>query len=461
MKRKLPTLFCVGTNHESAGLDFRETLFLEQADIDAALPQLIKLHDIEEIMVLSTCNRLEVYGVIDKSDLTSQHLREIFIDLQRLSPNKEKDLAEEIKNHSYQHTNVEAITHAFSVASGLNSLVLGETQITGQFKASAANAAETGRLGPILNRLTQEAFSTAKKIRTQTSISRRPVSISHAAIDLANRLYGHVSKHTVLIIGAGEMAEIAAKYALKYKPKELMIINRTFHRADKLVQSLGFGAAYLWEELADVLSKADIIISSTSSHEPIIDRAMVAKAQKSRANRPSFLIDIALPRDIDSRCSELDDVYLFDIDDLRQVVDSNVEERRKAAHNGFHIVEECALNFNKWLSSFDLKPALSEFRTYMEQLCEQEYQKSLGRSPLRSLGQEEQKALKRMLKSVMDKMCGDAGRAIQKSSEGMRQEVLAQALLTLFGPTTHPTAVEKDHSDAESNSQRSENRHSG
>ncbi|MFW7380458.1 MAG: glutamyl-tRNA reductase [Oligoflexus sp.] len=458
MTRHVPTLFCVGTNHEFAGLDFRESLFLEREEIDVSLPKVLEKHQVKEALVLSTCNRLEIYGVLDQSQANQHKLKEIFIDLQRFSPTQKQELEEEIRKQSYQYTDMQAVKHVFSVASGLDSLVLGETQITGQFKDAAAYAVEQGTLGPILKRMTQEAFSASKKVRSQTDISKKPVSISHAAIELANRLYGNISEHTLLIIGAGEMAEVAAKYAIKYKPKELFICNRTLSRGQDLADRLGFGQAFPWDELQELLASADIIISSTAANEIIVDKSRIVKAQKLRNNKPSFIVDIALPRDIDPHCAELDDVYLFDIDDLKQVVGENYEERRKAAEQGRLLIEDSATNFMSWIGRLNLKPALADFRAYLETLIEQEKKKSFSRSPLQDLNQEQLEAIDRLFLSVINKISGDAGKRLTSPPDGFKREDLAETLQTLFPAAEKKT--EKDDS-YELNSKKNSNRNTG
>ncbi len=432
MADKNSILFCVGTNHESAGLDFRESLFLSRDEIDAALPKLIEKHELKEVMVLSTCNRLEVYGVVENSEITPHQLKDIFIDLQRFCPNPKAELDEEIKHRSYQHMQKEAARHAFSVAAGLDSLVLGETQIAGQFKDAAQLALEGRTLGPVLKRMTQEAFAASKKVRSNTDIGKKPVSISHAAIDLANRVYGQLKNCRVLIIGAGEMAEIAAKYLVKYNPKQVFVCNRTLARAENLVTKVGIGIPYPWEELNEVLPLADVVISCTGANEIILDKYRIQKSQSKRSNRPIFLIDIALPRDIDPKCTEIEDVYLFDIDDLKQVVGENFEERKKAAAIGREIIIENAVDFEKWLSSRTFKPTLATFRDYLENLVKQESQKSLARSPLNQLDENQLRALDAMLKSIVNKMSGDVGKAVHNPRDEFDSNQLTEALKLLF-----------------------------
>ncbi len=435
MSEKTPILFCIGTNHESAGLDFRESLFLSREDIEVSLPQVIAKHHVKEVMVLSTCNRLEIYGVMEDSSVTAHQLKEVFIDLQRYCPKQKADLDEEIKNRSYHYLQKEAARHAFGVAAGLDSLVLGETQIAGQFKDAAQFAQESGTLGPILKRLTQDAFSASKRVRSQTDIGKRPVSISHAAIDLANRVYGQIKDCCVLVVGAGEMAEVAAKYLVKYQPRQLFFCNRTLSRAEALVEKVGIGLAYPWEELNEALPLADVVISCTAANDIVLDKARIQKSQAVRGGKPVFLIDIALPRDIDTACAQLEDVYLFDIDDLKQVVGENFEERRKAAEIGKQIVVENATAFERWLQSMNLKPALASFREYLDALALQEFQKSFGRAPLTQLEEGQVKAVESMLRSVIQKITADAGRVVHNPPSGVTSEHLADALKSLFQRT--------------------------
>ncbi|RZA18244.1 MAG: glutamyl-tRNA reductase, partial [Proteobacteria bacterium] len=358
--------------------------------------------------------------------------KDIFIDLQRFCPVPKAELDDEIKNRSYSHMQKEAARHAFSVASGLDSLVLGETQIAGQFKDAAQFAAEGNTLGPILKRMTQEAFAASKKVRTNTDIGKKPVSISHAAIDLANRVYGQLKNCRVLVIGAGEMAEIAAKYLLKYNPKQVFICNRTLTRAENLVQKVGIGIAYPWEELNEVLPLADVVISCTGANEIILDKARIQKSQNNRSRKAAFFIDIALPRDIDPKITELEDVYLFDIDDLKQVVGENFEERKKAAELGRGIIIENAEAFDRWLSTRTFKPTLATFRDYLEGLVAQEMQKSLSKSPLNALDAQQHKALEALMKSIISKMAGDVGRAVHNPTEVFDSTDLTEALKILF-----------------------------
>ena len=431
MESREPQLYCVGTNHKSAGLDYRESLYLSEQSITQAIPAVIEKYKLSEILVLSTCNRIEIYCVSFTSE-TEEKLKSLFIDLQNLAQNRVED-HESVTSILYTLSHKDCIEHAFSVTSGLDSLVLGETQITGQFKKATLHAQENGTLGPVLKRLTQEAFATSKKVRTQTDIGKKPVSISHAAIDLANRLYGQISEHKVLIIGAGEMSSVAAKYAVKYSPKSLTIINRTLSRAEDVVDELeaGAGMVEVWENLELALLDADIVISSTSSKDFIITKKMMKNV---RAKRTSglFLIDIALPRDIDPECNEIDDIYLFDIDDLKQVVGANFEERKKAASEGLMLVHRSAENFVNWLSSLRLKPAIKDFKGYLEDLLTQELTKTIQKSPNDSFTKKQKESLELMMQSISKKVLGDVAKGLNNAPDHRSSLEIANTLSNIF-----------------------------
>ena len=431
MESREPQLFCVGTNHKSAGLDYRESLFLSDESISMAIPKVIEKYKLSEVLVLSTCNRIEIYCVSFDPN-TKDQLKDLFIDLQ-LFAKAESERDDSISSILYELSHKDCAEHAFSVTSGLDSLVLGETQITGQFKKATRHAEENGTLGPVLKRLTQEAFSASKKVRTQTDIGKKPVSISHAAIDLANRLYGQISDHNVLIIGAGEMSSVAAKYAAKYSPKSLTVINRTLSNAEDVIDDLddGSGMVEVWENLELALLNANIVISSTSAPGFIISKEIIERVRSKRTSG-LFLIDIALPRDIDPECNQVDDIYLFDIDDLKQVVGANFEERKKAASEGLMLVHKSAENYIDWLSSLRVKPAIKDFKSYIDDLLSQELKKTLQKSTDGSFSEKQQESLGLMIQSISKKVLGDVARNLNKSSNDRDSIELANTLSTIF-----------------------------
>ena len=312
-------------------------------------------------------------------------------------------------------------------------LVVGETQITGQFKDALQIATATKCLGPTLGRLGQVALGTAKKVRSQTAIGEKHVSISHAAIDLATTVFDNLTEHTFLLIGAGEMSQIAARHIKNYHPKALFVANRTLSRASELTKDVGIGTAHSLEELPELLIDADIVISSTAAPNLVIGAADL-KAVQRRRSRPLFLVDIALPRDIDPNCGDLDDVYLFDIDDLQQVVDRNKSARRAAAEQGLAFVEQSLSTFKTWLAQEDSRPVLREFRIYLENLAEREMAKTMGRNELAKLAPQERQAMEKMVKSIVNKVCSDVGRQSKNPPVGFYQDSLLQAIQALFLP---------------------------
>lgn len=425
--------FCLGVSHKSAQMDFREKLYIPEQRLSELLPIVQKQYNFDEVTVLSTCNRFEMFGLITHSD-RSQSIKQAFLDLHKNEKNEPKYSKEELKNNSYILYGSEAIKHIFAVASSLDSLVIGETQITGQFKDSIALAKQALTLGPITDRLHQEALKTAKKVRNQTSISEKTVSISHAAIDLAKTVFKDISQQKFLIIGSGEMGAIAAKHAYNYKPKELYIANRTITTAENLVSEIGFGSAHGMSEVPLLLEQADIVISSTGADHIILSKDLIKNIIKKRSYRSLFLVDIALPRDIDPECSELDDIYLFEIDDLKQIVDTNIQERQQEAHKAVEIINSSVDTFSKWLDSRAIQPALASFNDYLNKTFEKELSKTLEKEIFKSLNEEQKNHIHSLLKAISGRLSADAAKNIRdpKQETSLLGEQLAHALQNIF-----------------------------
>lgn len=433
MSNQKPKIFCLGVSHNSADMKFRESLYVNEQTLEKSLTEIKNAFHFKELAVLSTCNRFEMFGVLDRQCDGSHVSYDAFIQLQKLSKKEFSFTIDEIQQNSFYLEEKEAIEHLFTVVSSIDSVVLGETQITGQFKDSTEIARKAQTLGPTLDRLSQEALAVTKKIRSQTAIGEKTVSISHAAIDLAKKVFGDLSKHNFLIIGAGEMAELAAKYATKYKPKNLMIINRTLSNAQKLVETLGYGEAYNISELAEIIPEADIIISSTSASGYIISKSMLQSCLKKRKkNHPLFIADIALPRDIDPSCSDIEDLYLFEIDDLKQVVDKNIDERKKAAHKGLEMISQHTTQFISWLDSHSIKPTISKYKNYLDELFLQESQKTLSKQVFSNLNESQHKALADMAESIRNKLIGDISRSLKNKTEEVEKFQIAQLLESII-----------------------------
>ena len=424
-----PIVFCVGSNHRTATAAVRESLYLSEKQLAGALLGARK--DSFEVAALSTCNRFEVIGVCDSSDAHESKLLELVIELQQRAGNTSTVL-QDIQSHLYFHTGEAAIAHVLRVVASLDSLVVGETQITGQFKDALELARRSETIGPILHRLGQDALATAKKIRSKTDIGRKPVSIGHAAVDLAAKVYGTISQHAVLILGAGEMASLAAKYLEHHAPKRLVIANRSAARAEELVRTLGYGETAPLSQLPQLLKECDIVIAATGAPRPIVMEDEVRLALSGRKGKPLLMIDISIPRNIDPDCGKPDDVFLFDIDDLKKVVDSNQKDRQEAAGKAEEYVTEGTAAFVQWLAALSVKPTLGKFRSYVDNLLRKESAKTFGREPLKGLTPEQLAAVQGLLDAVASRLSGDVSSRVLTPEADYYPEQLSDALSALF-----------------------------
>lgn len=435
MASTTPVLFLIGANHRTAPMELREKLFIPSERLAIALPRVKESFGFLELAAISTCNRFELFGTARDGGNMSNQIADAFIEIQCLAgppPDFDED---QVRQSLYLHMHEHAVKHVFKVASSLDSLVLGETQITGQFKDAITLASETNTIGPVLNRLSQDALATAKKVRSSTDIGKKHVSISHAAIELAKKVFGNLAEHKFLLVGAGEMAQVAAKYIKSYRPHGIWVANRTIERAQALVSDLGNevrAAAYPLDDLQALIGQVDIVISSTSASGVVITREMVKRAQGVRKGRPLLLIDIALPRDVEKSCADIDDVYVFDIDDLQQVVDANYEERRRAAQDASVIVERSTEQFRAWERTLSVKPALAQFRSFVDTVIERERSKTMSKDIFRELTDKQKEAITTMLEAVAGKLSGEASRKILSPPEGYYPEHLADMLAILF-----------------------------
>ena len=422
--------FCIGASHKSAPMELRESLHLDAEKLATTLPIVRQQFRLSEFAALSTCNRCEIFGV-SESLLTTAEIQEVFIAFQQ-SGHEKPALPETIRASTYALFDSEAVRHIFRVAASLDSLVVGETQITGQFKDAIAISTAAKTLGPILGRLAQDALSAAKKIRTQTGIGRRHVSISSAAIDLAKRVFGDLSRHRFLIVGAGEMASVACRHIATYNPKSLTVANRTNERGAALVMELGFGSAASLENIFQLLCETDVVICATGAPGFIITKDMMARVQAARSRRQMFMIDIALPRDIEPSCSDLEDVYLFDIDDLQQVVGKNTEERQLAANEGEIFIDQGVQAFEKWQNTLTIKPALQHFRQYLDDLITRESSKSLDKEIFQNLNEKQRAAIGAMLTAISGRISGDASQQMKTLIDTGDSRAAAELLQKLF-----------------------------
>ncbi|MDR1857352.1 MAG: glutamyl-tRNA reductase [Desulfovibrio sp.] len=388
------TIQLVGLNHRTAGVDIRERFALanhctrETWAVPCTAP-------VAEALILSTCNRVEVLtaGPADMEEAVLAAWA-----ASRGAP--VRDLAPYV----YIHKDLDAVKHVFTVASSLDSMVLGEPQILGQLKAAYRAAVESRCTGTILNRLLHRAFSVAKRVRTETAIAANAVSVSYAAVELAKRIFGDMVSRKALLVGAGEMAELAATHLLQAGLRELMVANRTRSRGEALARQFK-GRAIDFQELEGALAEADIVITSTGSPEPLIRARDVRQVLKRRKNSPMFFIDIAVPRDVDPDVNGLDNVYLYDIDDLREVVEENLAQRRNEAVRAAAIIGEEVGAFDVWLRGLDVQPTVVALIDRGRRIAGKELDRTLKR--LGPVGEEQRKALEDMLEALLSKLHHD------------------------------------------------------
>ncbi len=408
-------LLLLGLNHRTAPVEVRERLALSDFDGNA-IELFYNQESCNEAVFLSTCNRVEVIACC--RDLASCRNEILECWCRAAGLNKEG-----LQDHLYLYENKDAVKHLFRVASSLDSMVLGEPQILGQLKDAYRKAVEVGASGQILNKLFHKAFFVAKRIRTETRIASSAVSISYAAVELARKIFGDLQGKSALLVGAGEMAELAAQHLKTSGITDLMVANRTLERAVKLSQELGATPLSL-EELDSALVKADIVISSTGAPDPVISADLVRSVMRPRRHRLLFFIDIAVPRDIDPEVNRIENVYLYDIDELKGVIEENMQERQKEAMRAERMVEEEVIKFLSWLSSLEVVPVIRKLQEKAESVRQQELQRSM--KYLSSLNDQERAAIERLTRSIAEKLIHDPIIYLKKGvHERDRQKALA------------------------------------
>ena len=388
-------IYFFGVNHKTTPVEVREKIAFADG-YKEALGRLKEEVHCSEFYLLSTCNRVEILVYADSdSDIEGEVARFLFagkVDLANCS------------DYLYVFKGIEAVKHLFTVAASLDSMVVGEAQILGQLKEAYRHASRFGSTGPLLNRLLHKSFSVAKRIRTETGIGAAAVSISYAAVQLARKIFGGLEKKKVMLVGAGEMAELAAEHLVGQGVAEVVVANRTLSRAVKLAERFN-GSAVSMDELFQQLEEVDIIISSTGAQDIIIFADKVKAVMRSRRNRPLFFIDIAVPRDLDPKLNDLENVYLYDIDDLSQIVEVNKSERDREAVKAERIVSEETIKFNKWYQGLAVTPTILSLREKVDRIVSQELKKTLPR--LENLTEDEKKSVEKMVNAIGAKFLHD------------------------------------------------------
>ncbi|HEY7649909.1 MAG TPA: glutamyl-tRNA reductase [Methylomirabilota bacterium] len=367
------TLFAAGLSHHTASLEVREALALDEDALREVLRDLQASEVLSEAVILATCNRVELYGV---ATVPGEARTAAF---RRLCRHRGVD-PDSLKNLLYTHLEGDAVRHAFRVASSLDSMVLGEPQILGQVKDAFALAQSCQTVGPTLHTLFTQAFAVAKRVRTDTEIGRHAVSVSFAAVELGRKIFDGLQGRAVLLLGAGQMGELAARHLVEHGAFPIYVVNRTWARAQDLARSLA-GTAVPFDDLGSAIASVDIVIASTGAPAPLITRDMVARIMHGRGARPLFFIDIAVPRDVEASVGRLDDVYCYDIDDLKQVVDANIRQRAREAQRAEGLVERESVRFVVRLVDVEVVPTIVSLRERLEAIRAGEVRKALARLP--------------------------------------------------------------------------------
>jgi len=389
-------IILIGINHKTAPVELRECMAFSKDESSTALDVLRRIATIYEALLYSTCNRVELLMVTDDRNHAVRAAKKFISDFNKIP-------VTEFESSLYVHENDEAVRHLFRVAASLDSMVVGEPQILGQIKEAYRGAAQAKSAGVILNRLMHRAFFVAKRVRTETGIGDRAVSISYAAVELARKIFGSLEGKRVLLIGAGEMAELAVEHLIRNQVSETLVANRTFENGLELSRRFN-GKAIRFEEIAEHLRTVDIIISSTGAPGFVITRDIVKPVIRARRSRPLFFIDIAVPRDIDPEINRLDNSYVYDIDDLKGIIDENIEDRQKEAVKGERIIDEAVIRFREWHEALDVVPTIVALRGKLEAMAETEIKRTVQSQGMTA---EASQALQRMMGSFINKVLHD------------------------------------------------------
>jgi glutamyl-tRNA reductase len=410
-------LFACGVNHHTAPVAIRERVAFPPDILPRALSDVTGERGLaREAAILSTCNRTEIYCNTPHPEGVAEWLA----NFHGLPPR-------EVKPYLYQLPNDQAANHAFRVASGLDSMVLGETQILGQMKQAAEKAANAGTLGMLLNKLFQRTFSVAKEVRTATEIGASTVSMSAAAVSLAERIFPSVKEQAVLFIGAGEMIDLVATHFAAKSPRRLMVVNRTIERALDLANKFGGEAAAL-TNLPELLHEFDILVTSTASPLPIVGLGMVERAIKARKRRPIFMVDLAVPRDIETEVGKLDDVFLYTVDDLGEVVRAGQDSRQSAVVQAEAIIAASVNEFMHWMDTRRTVPVIRSLRDHGERLRRHELDKA-HKALLR--GDDPQAVLEALSRALMNKLLHEPSHALNQAGDNERDQ-LARLVSRLY-----------------------------
>jgi glutamyl-tRNA reductase len=403
-------LFAFGINHQTAPLSLREQVVFHASNVAQALRELVAERPVKEAAIISTCNRTEIYCHTEEPAQAMRWMADYHkLKTQHLEP------------HLYQLPRERAVKHAFRVASGLDSMVLGEPQILGQFKAAVRTAETAGTLGLLLNKLFQRTFSVAKTVRSETEIGASTVSMAAAAVRLAERIYPSISQQSVLFVGAGDMIELAATHFGAQRPRHMTFANRTLERAQQLAERFR-GRTLTFTDLAAQLPAHDIIVTSTASTLPIIGKGLIESALRARKHRPMLIIDLAVPRDVETEVGALDDVFLYTVDDLGNLAREGLDVRSSAVVQAEAIIETEVDDFMQWLDNRALVPTIRALRDEAERARRREVERSVRRL---ARGEDAEKVLEHLSYALTNKLLHAPTHALNHANEEEREQLVA------------------------------------
>ena len=416
-------LFVAGLSHKNAPVALREQLAVEEDKLRELLSDVSATGVVQETLILSTCNRVEVYGVADAPGEARAVAFRHLCRYRGVSPASVEPVL-------YTHVDADAVRHAFRVAASLDSMMIGEPQILGQVKDAFGLAQACATVGPALHTLFTQAFAVAKKVRGETEIARHAVSVSFAAVELAKKIFAGLRGRAVLLVGAGKMGELAARHLVEHGAFPIYVANRTWQRAEEMARALS-GAAVPFAELGTALASVDIVITSTGATEPVVTRAMVQRVMHGRRARPLFFIDIAVPRDVEGSVNTLDDVYCYNIDDLKQVVEANIRERLREAQRAEALVEREAAKFGARQGDVEVIPTIVSLRARLEGIRVGEVRKALTRLP--GATPETREAIEVLSSAIVNKILHAPITKLRESSRAGSSSSWLELVHELFG----------------------------
>lgn len=414
-------IIVVGLNHKTADVEVRERLAFNGERLIEGLEGLLRLPGINGVLIISTCNRVEIFSDVKDPGSASETIKSFLVNFHSIN----RDV---LDRSLYILRGREAIRHIFRVASSLDSMVVGEPQILGQLKDAFEFALQRRATDYVLNKVMKKAISVAKRVRTETRIAENAVSISFAAVELAKKIFTDLSDKAFMLLGAGEMAELAARHLISSGVKTVLIANRTFERGCELAKEFN-GRAVRFEDFLKEMTYTDILICSTGAPDYVLRKSDMHALMKERRQKPMFLIDISVPRNIDPSINELNNVYLYDVDDLQGVVDANIVERKKEAEKAEMIIEEEIESLEKWAASLDSIPTVIALRNLAENIKKEEIQRIINKFP--ALGEKEKRAIDYMASSIINKLLHPPTVALKEDSED--RETLIATIRKLYG----------------------------